>query len=161
MTPAARGSLLMAYAKGPALLADCLEHLPQACLEYQPGPEQWSVATIVLHLAESELHGYLRGRTIIAEPGADLAVFDQVRWARTLDDSAQPLTEAVDLFRLLREMMARQLRALPETAWNQTARHPERGDLTLERWLEIYNSHLDTHLAQIRRTYQAFLAAGR
>ena len=161
MTPAARGALLLTYAKGPALLVDALERLPKDSLDFQPGPDRWSISTIVLHLAESELHGYLRGRTIIAQPGAHLPAFDQIRWARTLDDSAQPLAEAVDLFRLLREMMARQLRALPESAWSQTARHPQRGKITLERWLELYVEHLDSHLAQIQRTHQAFLATCR
>ena len=57
---------------------------------------------------------------------------------------------------LVREIMARQLRALPEAAWGQFILHPERGRITLERWLELYVGHLDTHLAQMARTYQAF-----
>jgi hypothetical protein len=156
MTPEARGELLMKYAKGPAILKAALAKYPQESLDFQPGPGKWSIQDIVFHLAESELHGYLRGRTIIAESGAGIQAFDQDKWAQSLDVSAQPMGEVVDLFRLLREMMARQLRALPEAAWEQFAIHSERGKVTLERWLELYNSHLDTHLAQLDRTYQAF-----
>jgi len=156
MNPAARGELLMTYAKGPARLKAALAQYPKESLDFKPGPDKWSLQDIVFHLAESEVHGYLRGRTIIAESGAGIQAFDQDRWAQSLDVSAQPIDEVVDLFRLLRELMARQLRALPEAAWEQFAVHSERGPITLERWLEIYVGHLDAHLAQMDRTCQAF-----
>lgn len=156
MTPEIRGELLMKYAKGPALLEAALSRYPEECLEFQPGPDKWSIQTIVFHLAESELHGYLRGRTIIAESGGPVLAYDQDRWADTLDLSDQPLGEGLELFRLLREIMARQLRALPPGAWERFMVHPERGKVSLERWLEVYVGHLDTHLAQMERTWQAF-----
>ena len=156
MTPEARGELLMTYAKGPARLKAALAKYPKESLDFKPGPGKWSLQDIVFHLAESELHGYLRGRTIIAESGAGIQAFDQDRWAQSLDVSAQPMDEVVDLFRLLRELMARQLRALPEAAWEQFAVHSERGPITLEGWLEGYVGHLDAHLVQMDRTYQAF-----
>jgi hypothetical protein len=146
----------MTYAKGPARLKAALAKYPKESLDFKPGPGKWSLQDIVFHLAESELHGYLRGRTIIAEPGAPIQAFDQDRWAQSLDVSAQPMDEVVDLFRLLRELMARQLRALPEAAWEQFAVHSERGPITLEGWLEGYVGHLDAHLVQMDRTYQAF-----
>ncbi len=159
MTPAARSELLIKYAHGPALLAAAVANCPKDCLDFKPGPGKWSIQDIVFHLAETELHGYLRARTIIAEPGNPIMAFDQDRWAQTLDVSAQPLGEALELFRLVREMLARQLRALPEPAWEQHAMHSERGKITLERWLESTVGHLDTHLAQMARTHKAFTAA--
>lgn len=156
MDPKTRGELLLSYAQGPAKLKAALARLPKASLDFKPGPGKWSIQDIVFHLAESELHGYLRGRTIIAEPGGAVLAYDQDKWAQSVDPGDQPLDEAVDLFRLLRELMARQLRALPDTAWGQFALHSERGRISLEDWLETYVVHLDTHLAQMERTYQAF-----
>jgi len=156
MNPEARGQLLVKYAQGPAVLKAALAKYPKESLDFKPGPGKWSIQDIVFHLAESELHGYLRGRTIIAECGAGIQAFDQDKWASSLDVADQPMDEVVDLFRLLRELLARQLRALPQAAWEQFAVHSERGNITLERWLEIYTGHLDTHLAQMERTYQAF-----
>lgn len=152
-----RSERLIRYAQGPALLQTALAKYPAACLEYRPAPDKWSIQDIVMHLAESEVHGYIRGRTIVAEPGGGILAYDQDRWAQSLDLGAQPLAEAVDLFRLLRELMARQLRSLPEEAWSRHAQHPERGPVTLDFWLEIYVGHLDTHLAQMERTYKAYL----
>ena len=156
MNPAARGELLIKYAQGPARLKAALAKCPKESLDFKPGLGKWSLQDIVFHLAESELHGYIRARTIISEPGSPILAYDQDRWAASLDGAAQPLEEAVDLFRLLREILARQLRALPEAAWSQSAVHSERGPVTLETWLTIYEGHLRTHLGQLDRTFQAW-----
>lgn len=156
MTPDARAELLLSYARGPALLRDAVTACPEEALDYKPGPGKWSVRDIAFHLAESELHGYCRARFIIAEPGVTILPYDQDRWAAALDPAAHPLEEALDLFRLLRELLARQLRGVPESVWHQSIRHPERGEMDLDRWLGIYEGHLKVHLAQIQRTLQAW-----
>jgi len=156
MTPHDRAELLLSYAHGPQVLKEALAKYPAEALDFRPGPGKWSLRMIVFHLAESELQGYQRARTIIAEPGTAILAYDQDAWADSLDASAQPLTEALDLFRLLREMLARQLRSLPESAWERDMVHPQRGRVTLEQWLGIYEKHLTVHLAQMERTFQAF-----
>jgi uncharacterized damage-inducible protein DinB len=159
MTPDARARLLLSFAHGPGQLQEAVAACPGEALDFKPGPGKWSIRDIVWHLAESELHGYCRGRTIVSEPGAAIVAYDQDRWAASLGAEAHPLEEALELFRLLRELMARQLRALPEEAWGRTLRHPERGEVTLERWLEIYEGHLQVHLAQMDRTLGAWRGA--
>jgi hypothetical protein len=159
MTPQVRAELLLSYAHGPQRLKDALASYPPEALEFRPSPASWSLRDIVFHLAESEVHGYVRARTIMAEPGHAVQAYDQDLWAASLDASAQPLEEAVALFRLLREILARQLRALPESTWEASLQHPERGTMTLEQWLTGYEGHLNTHLAQMERTATAWRAS--
>jgi hypothetical protein len=156
MTPDARADLLLSYARGPALLREAVAACPEGVLDFKPGPGKWSVRDIAWHLAESELHGYCRARFIVAQPGVTILPYDQDRWADTLDSAAHPLEEALDLFRLLRELLARQLRGLTEGTWGQSIQHPERGEVTLERWLDLYDGHLKVHLAQIQRNLVAW-----
>jgi hypothetical protein len=158
MTLDARAELLLSYARGPAALRDAVMACPDGALDFKPGPGKWSVRDIAWHMAESELHGYCRARFIVAEPGATILPYDQDRWADTLDPTAHPLEEALDLFRLLRELLARQLRGLSQDRWRQSIQHPQRGEITLDRWLEIYDGHLKVHLAQIQRTLDAWKA---
>lgn len=159
MTPDARAELLLSFARGPRLLREAVEACPAEALDFKPGPGKWSVRDIAWHMAESELHGYCRGRFIVAEPGVTILPYDQDRWAETLDPVAHPLEEALELFRLLRELMARQLRGLSEEAWARSIVHPQRGEISLERWLDIYDGHLKAHLAQIQRTLDAWKSA--
>lgn len=158
MNPQSRAELLLAYAQGPRILKEALASYPTEALDFTPGAGKWSLRQIVLHLAESEVQAYVRARTIIAEPGKPVLAYDQDRWAATLDGAAQPLEEAVDLFRLLREMISRQLRGLPEEAWSRFAVQSERGAMTLEQWLAGYEKHLREHLAQMARTFAAWQA---
>lgn len=159
MTNQLRAELLLSYAKGPQLLKQALALYPAEAMDFKPGPGKWSLRDIAFHLAESEVQGYVRARTAMAEPGNPVLAYDQDKWAATLDTDSQPLEEAVELFRLLRELMARQLRALPAQAWERTVLHPQRGPMTLEKWLEVYEGHLRVHLAQMERTHQAWRAS--
>lgn len=155
MTPEGRAERLLSYARGPVQLQECLKSCPEEALDFRPAPGKWTVREVVFHLAESELQGYLRARTIMAQPGSAILAYDQDAWASSLDP-AHPLGEALELFRLLREILARQLRGLPDAVWSQWANHPERGEVSLERWLEIYDKHLEVHLAQIARNLGAW-----
>jgi len=51
---------------------------------YKPGTDQWSIHEIIIHLADSEAHAYLRCRTILAEPGSTLIHFDEHQWSVAL-----------------------------------------------------------------------------
>jgi len=156
MTPDARAEMLLSYAQGPTLLKEALAGRAEEVLDFKPRPGAWSLRDIAWHLAESELHGYCRARFIVAQPGVTILPYDQDRWADTLDPAAHPLTEALDLFRLLRELLARQLRGLAEETWAQSVLHPERGEVSLERWLDLYDGHLKVHLGQIQRNLDAW-----
>jgi len=156
MTPDARAELLLSYAKGPEILKGAVAACPAEALDFKPGPGTWSLRDIIWHLAESELHGYCRARFIVAQPGVTILPYDQDRWAETLDPGIHPLAEALDLFRLLRELLARQLRGLADGIWAQSIQHPEHGEVTLERWLDLYDGHLKVHLNQVQRNLDAW-----
>lgn len=156
MQPADRAALLLSYAQGPARLQEKVAGLPAEALEFHPAEGAWSVGEIVVHVAEAELHGYLRMRFAMAQEGVTVLTYDQNAWAASFAPAQQPLNEVLELFRLLRELMARQLRALPEAAWSRAVRHPEaEAPLTLEALLARYEHHLQVHLAQIDRTLRA------
>lgn len=153
MTPDARAALLLSYAQGPAQLRQALAALPPEVLDARPTPEAWTIREIVIHVTEAELHGYLRARFAMAQEDVTILPFAQDAWAATFRAGDQPLDEVLELFRLTRELLARQLRALPEAQWARAVRHPElEAPLTLEALLARYENHLKVHLAQIART---------
>lgn len=160
MTPAERAALLLSFAGGHTQLKDALSALPEAALDFRPSPAAWTIRQIAVHLAEAEVHGYLRARFAIAQQGVTILPYDQNAWAGSFRDADQPLGEVLDLFKLLREIIARQLRALPEADWARSVRHPDlEAPLSLEAWLLRYENHLRVHLAQLARTRAAWEAA--
>lgn len=157
-TLAARADLLETYARAHQKLIAALVKYPRPMWDYKPSPRQWSVREIIVHLADAEVNGYIRCRRIIAEPGLPIFAYDQDKWNDTLAYAAQDPDDALELFRLLRKMTYTLLRRQPEAAWSRTLEHPEAGTVTLERWLEIYAQHAETHLAQLQRVFTAWQA---
>ncbi|GLH69826.1 hypothetical protein GETHPA_13590 [Geothrix rubra] len=162
MSPDDRAALLLSYAQGPEQLRRAVEGLPAALLDARPAPGAWTIREVVVHVAEAELHGYLRMRFAMAQEGVTVLPYDQEAWAATFAGADQPLSEVLDLFRLVRELLARQLRSLSEAQWARSVRHPEaEAPLTLEALLARYEHHLKVHLAQIARTHRAVETAAR
>jgi hypothetical protein len=97
--------LLEAYAAGPRRIREAVRDLPATHLAAHPIPGKWSIAEIVLHLADAEIMGAARVRQAVAEPGSTAAGYDQDRWAAGLAYTARDpdeIDDALTLFELLR-----------------------------------------------------------
>lgn len=161
MTPDDRAALLLSYAQGPERLRQSLSGASPQALDFRPAPGAWTARQVAAHVAETELHLYLRMRFALSEPGIAILPFDQDAWAASFRVEGQPLDELVDLVRLIRELAARQLRALPEAGWVRTVRHPaQEQPLSVEDLLAKADRHLGLHLAQIARTLGAAPVSG-
>ena len=150
MAETRRESLIRRYAEGAAAFDRYLA--PEAdprLFDYRPAlPDAWTIREHVAHFTDNEVHSYTRMRFAVAEPGVSVAVYDEGRWQTGLGYERQPLAETIRLYRLLREAAVRFLRALPADWEPFHVLHPVRGQVSLERLLEIYVDHLDFH-----RTY--------
>jgi hypothetical protein len=156
-----RKSLLEEYARSHQELVTALSKIPADAMHWKPGPEKWSIHEIVVHIADAETHGYIRCRTLISEPGKTVMTYDQDHWAVDLGYQEQDIADALELFRLVRSTTYRLLLSIPDSAWNHTIHHPERGMMMLDDWLPTYASHIPNHIAQIERNVREWEAAGQ
>ena len=96
-------------------------------------------------------------RVVIAEPGQPLMAYDENRWATALDYHDQSVEDALELFKWLRLKSYKLIKTLPDSAWSNTAYHPENGTMTLDDWLDVYERHVREHLDQMQANYEAWL----
>ena len=68
--------------------------MPEKMWQYKPGPAEWSIHEVLVHLADSEANLYVRARRFIAEPGSKVLSFDNDLWAKALDYHKQDATGA-------------------------------------------------------------------
>ncbi len=61
-----------------------------------------------------------------------LVPFDQGKWAKGREREREPVTETLELFRLLRRSQIRLLRGIPKEDLERTGFHPERGTVSLQ-----------------------------
>lgn len=156
MHPEEREQRIAVYGAAYETLLEALEKYPKEMWKYKPGPERWSIHEIILHIADSEANSYIRCRRFLAEPGETVMAYDEDQWAVSLDYQDQSAEDAVELFRLLRQMTHQLIRSLPASAWANTIYHPENGKMTLDDWLNVYTNHVSEHIRQMQATYEAW-----
>lgn len=137
-----------------AKLARLIDGVPGRQLAARPSAEKWSIVEILAHLAEDEMATSWRYRQMIEHEGERLPGFDQDRWAQLGNYRTWSASEAVELFRLLREANLRMLASLLPEEWEHSGEHAERGRLTVEDLARHMAAHDINHLKQIEALLQ-------
>ena len=65
------------------------------------------------------------------------------------DARSAPIAVSLELLGALHRRWVGWARQMPETDWERTFRHPESGDWTLNRLVQLYAWHGEHHLAHI------------
>src|SRR5262249_47471024 len=138
------------YEAGATLPVKAIDGLTEAEWDATPGPGDWSVRQVILHLMDSDLIASDRMKRVIAESNPALHAYDASVFARSLFYDRLDPVGACEMFRLNRRLTAAILRALPAEAFLRTGVHSERGVESLARIVEIYTDHLDHHVNFIR-----------
>lgn len=129
-------------------------------LTRRPAAGKWSVVEIIAHLAEDEMATSCRYRQMIEHDGCSLAGFDQDLWARLGEYGNWNASEALELFRLLREANLRMLDSLLPAQWECSGEHAERGRMRVADLARHMAAHDINHLKQIEALLQRAPQAG-
>ncbi len=147
------------FRRGPELLAMVLTGVYGDETDFALAPGKWSIRQVIAHLADSELVGAQRFRQVIAEDNPALGAFDQDAWARNLDYARKQPKQSLESFRRVRAENYELLKSLPESAFERTGVHAERGPLTLRQLLEGYAEHAESHARQMQAIREEFKKA--
>ena len=124
-------------------------------LSRKPDPSKWSVAQILAHLADAELVGGWRFRSILASDGVPLQPFDQNTWAETFRyEDADPF-ESCEAFTATRASLLSLLKRVDRKLYANYGMHAERGRESIEHLVRLYAGHDLNHLGQIERSITA------
>jgi hypothetical protein len=148
--------LLERYRRGSELLAMATTGAAGPELDFKPAPEKWSVRQIVCHLADSEAVGVMRLRMVAAQDNPALGAYDQEAWADNLDYGRRKISKALETFRQLRNENHELLKGLPETAFDRTGTHVERGKVSLLELVRGDAEHVEGHVKQIQGVRMAY-----
>lgn len=157
LTRAEIQALLERLGKQPRLLAEAIEGLTPAQLDFKPAPEKWSVREIVAHVYEAELVYSIRSRRTVVEDQPAYPDWDQEAAARQGD--YQHTTDPHE--RLARFTAERQgnvsfWAGLSEAQWLRKGRHAAAGELSVWKLIsERLAGHAENHVGQINRNKAA------
>lgn len=118
-------------------------------LGWTPAPGRWSVQQIVAHLADAEIVGAWRIRSVLAANGTQLQAYDQNAWASAFHyENADPAASAA-LFGALRAATLKLLRVVDAARLEHAGIHQERGRESIPHIMRMYAGHDLNHLGQI------------
>ena len=161
LSPETRALKIASYGSAYDTLVAGLAKFPAAMWDFRDAHGCWSIREHIVHIADSEANSYIRCRRLIAEPGQPLMAYDENGWASALGYSDRSVSDALELFRLLRRQTYELIQTLPESVWANTGYHPENGDMTLDDWLLVYAAHIPEHLGFMQENYDAWLQSDR
>lgn len=139
----------------PKKLRNLIKPLAKKQLLKRPAAEKWSIGEIVAHLADTELVGSWRLRSVLSSNGIPIQAYDQDVWAETFAYSRRDPQVSVETFRVLRENNLALLKALPKSLWQNYGIHQERGKETITQIVRMFAGHDLNHLQQIEAIAKA------
>ncbi|MDF1545754.1 MAG: DinB family protein [bacterium] len=158
MSEPTRQEMTEKYKEGYKLLKSVLKEVPKEGWDFRPGESEWTVREIVAHLADAEIHGYIRLRTLLAEPGETVKPYNQNAYSAKLGYSDSDPELALKLYKGLVKGNYALLKRLPETIDENEVTHPEDGQWNIDSWLDSYVSHTRSHIKQIKRNLERMSA---
>src|SRR5678816_4588911 len=120
-----RNEKIELYGNGFDMLVHVLKDIPRDMWQFKPGPGEWSIHEVIIHLADSDSNAALRARKLIVEPGGTLMGYDQEQWTEALDYLDQDFEDALYIVRLARKTTYKLLKKQPEDVFEHIVIHPE------------------------------------
>ena len=135
----------------PQKLAKLIKGLDRKKLAKRPAPDQWSVAEILAHLADSELAVGWRVRLILSANGTPVQAYDQDVWASIFNYGKRDPRTSLETFRLLRANNVALLKTIPKALLENYGIHAERGKESITHVANLVAGHDLNHLKQVEQ----------
>ncbi len=135
----------------PARLREAVAGLSEAQLATPYRPGGWTVRQVAHHLPDSHLNAYARFRLALTEEQPTIKPYDEASWAELVDARTGPVEVSLQLFTALHARWVALLESLQPEQWKRAYRHPEMGEVSLEKALALYAWHGRHHVAHVTR----------
>jgi len=114
---------------------------------YRPGG--WTVRQVVHHVPDSHMNAFIRTKLALTEHEPTIKPYDEKAWAGLADVAATPTETSLRLLEAVHERWIYILRAMADSDFARTFRHPEHGLRTLDWMIGLYAWHGPHHVAHI------------
>jgi len=150
-----RATAFDALELAPRRLGDLTRKLDDAVLRRKPAADKWSALEVVCHLRDVER---LWADRLVKVAFSDQPAFYSLDFEALVTQrgyNAQDLAAALKEFGRLRADSLCLLRALPAKQWKRVGIHPKRGEVSIERIVEIMIDHDKGHFEQVEKAVAA------
>jgi uncharacterized damage-inducible protein DinB len=149
LTPAERSHMVESVATAPANFRSAVKGLDDRQLNTPYREGGWTVRQVIHHVADSHMNSYVRFRLALTETEPTIKPYDEKLWAELPDARSAPIEPSLNMLDAMHHRWVILLRSFKPEDFARTMRHPERGTMTLDDSLALYEWHGRHHAAHI------------
>ncbi|WP_414046693.1 YfiT family bacillithiol transferase [Macrococcus equi] len=133
----------------PYKLNNIVSNMDHSLRNKQYRDDSWNVNTLIHHIADSHLHGYIRTKLILTEDNPNVSTFEENEWVK-LADNFNDFNESVMFLLGIHLRWATILKSLTEDQLERTMIHTDNGVVPLKQMISLYAWHGNHHLEHIK-----------
>ena len=149
LTAGEREELIDRIAAQPDRLRDAVAGLDDEQLDTPYRPGGWTVRQVAHHVPDSHMNAFTRLKLALTEEVPTIRPYDEVEWAKLEDVRLTPISVSLDLLDALHRRWVILLRNLTPEQFARNFRHPDMGEVSLDKMLALYAWHGDHHVGHI------------
>jgi uncharacterized damage-inducible protein DinB len=150
VSPEQRAEAIEQIARLPQKVRAAIAGLSDAQLDTPYRPGGWTVRQVVHHLPDSHMNSYMRFKLALTEETPTIKPYDEAALANLSEAKSAPVNISLALLESLHGRWVLMLRAMSDSDWNRTFRHPAlNATVRLDTNLALYAWHGRHHLAHI------------
>jgi uncharacterized damage-inducible protein DinB len=117
--------------------------------------DEWSVAQVVHHMADSHMNSFVRFKLVLTEDNPTLRGFDEKSWANTVDANNPDIAHSLAILRGVHARWCALLDSIADDQWPRLGTHASGHTETLDTLINTYANHSENHLRQIQTVLDA------
>jgi hypothetical protein len=148
-TEADRREFIAQIEEAPAKLRAAVQGLGEQQLDTPYREGGWTVRQVVHHLPDSHMNAYVRFKLAVTEDYPTIKTYEEKLWAELADAKTAPIEPSLALLESLHYRWVLFLKSLSAAAYARKIKHPELGEVVLDKYLAMYAWHGRHHVAHI------------
>ena len=149
MTKQPRVAAIDTIERVPARMREAVRGLSPHQLDTPYRPGGWTVRQVVHHVPDSHLNAFIRAKLALTEDEPTIKPYDEKRWAELADTRLTAIETSLTLLDAVHERWNHLLRAMSDSDFARTFRHPEHGVRTVDWMVALYAWHGPHHVAHV------------
>lgn len=133
----------------PKKLRQVVEKLSDSDFSKTYREGSWTIQQLIHHLADAQIHYYIRCKAAITENSPTVSTFDENSWAVLSDTELRP-DVSLSIIASINMRLTHLLDQLPANDFYRTVQHPEKGEVPVAQLVALAAWHCEHHFAHIQ-----------
>lgn len=146
-----RQSFIKTIEELPSKFREAVNKLSDEQLETPYRPEGWTVRQLVHHVADSHMNSFCRFKLGLSEETPTIKTYDEAAWAEMADSKDVPIGLSLNILDGVHARWEKLLNSMSKEDFQKKIFHPERGEITLDSLLALYDWHSKHHTAHVTK----------